>query len=138
VLAVPPMLTNAYVAVDQVDPDAVESARGMGMTGPQVLGRVELPLALPLVFAGIRTASVYVVSSATIAAIAGGGGLGEILFNQASYRTEGLVGAAIVVTALAFLADTLLGAVQRVLTPRGLRTEVPAFEPDVVATRTGR
>jgi len=132
ILAVPPILTNAYVAVDEVEPEAVEAARGMGMTPWQILSRVELPLALPLLFAGIRTAVVYVVASATLAAIAGGGGLGEILFNQASYRVEGLVGAAIVVSALAFAADALFGGIQRLLTPRGLRTDVPAFEPDVV------
>ena len=132
VLAVPPILTNAYVAVNEVERDAVEAARGMGMTPWQIVRRVELPLALPLLFAGIRTAAVYVVATATIAAIAGGGGLGEILFNQASYRTEGLVGAAIVVSALALAADGVLGAVQRLLTPPGVRSDVPAFEPDVV------
>lgn len=137
VLAVPPILTNAYVAVDAVEPEAVEAARGMGMTPLQILRRIELPLALPLLFAGIRTAAVYVVASATLAAIAGGGGLGEILFNQASYRTEGLVGAAIVVSLLAFAADAALGGLQRALTPRGLRQKVPVFEPDVV-TQTGR
>ena len=136
VLAVPPILTNAYVAVDEVEPEAVEAARGMGMTPWQILRRVELPLALPLLFAGIRTAAVYVVASATLAAIAGGGGLGEVLFNQASYRVEGLVGAAIVVSALAFAADLLFGGIQRLLTPRGLRTTVPAFEPDVVPAGT--
>jgi len=136
ILAVPPILTNAYVAVDEVEPEAVEAARGMGMTPWQILRRVELPLALPLLFAGIRTAAVYVVASATLAAIAGGGGLGEILFNQASYRVEGLVGAAIVVSALAFAADFALGGVQRALTPRGLRGRVPAFEPDVTHAGT--
>ena len=88
-LAVPPILTNAYVAVDQVDPDAVEAARGMGMTPWQVLRRVELPLALPLLFAGIRTAAVFVVATATIAAIAGGGGLGDIIVNQATLPRRG-------------------------------------------------
>ena len=136
VLAVPPILTNAYVAVDEVEQEAVEAARGMGMTPWQILRRIELPLALPLLFAGIRTAAVYVVASATLAAIAGGGGLGEILFNQASYRVEGLVGAAIVVSVLAFAADALFGGVQRLLTPRGLRKEVSAFEPDVVRAGT--
>jgi len=136
VLAVPPILTNAYVAVDEVEPEAVEAARGMGMTPWQILRRIELPLALPLLFAGIRTAAVYVVASATLAAIAGGGGLGEILFNQASYRVEGLVGAAIVVSVLAFAADALFGGLQRLLTPRGLQTTVPAFEPDVVPAGT--
>ncbi len=132
VLAVPPILTNAYVAVNEVEREAVEAARGMGMTPWQIVRRVELPLALPLLFAGIRTAAVYVVATATIAAIAGGGGLGEILFNQASYRTEGLVGAAIVVSLLAFAADAAFGVLQRLLTPPGLRAEVPALEPDVV------
>ena len=131
VLGVPPILTNAYVAVDEVDPDAVEAARGMGMTALQVLRRVELPLALPLLFAGIRTSAVFIVATATIAAIAGGSGLGEILVNQAAYDLEGLVGAAICVSLLALAADAALGAIQRVLTPRGLKNEVPAFEPDV-------
>lgn len=131
VLAVPPILTNAYVAVDQVDPDAVEAARGMGMTPSQVLRRVELPLALPLLFAGIRTAAVFVIATATIAAIAGGGGLGDILVNQASYRVEGVVGAALCVSVLALAADGALGGIQRALTPRGLKHKVPAFEPDV-------
>ena len=131
ILAIPPILTNAYVAVDEVDPDAVEAARGMGMTPLQVLRRVEFPLALPLLFAGIRTAAVFVVATATIAAIAGGGGLGEILVNQASYDTEGLVGAAICVSLLALAADAGIGLVQRALTPAGLKKEIPAFEPDV-------
>ena len=120
-LAVPPILTNAYVAVDGVDHDAVEAARGMGMTAWQVIRRVELPLALPLLFAGIRTATVFVVATATIAAIAGGGGLGDIIVNQASYRLEGVVGAAICVSLLALAADALLGLLQRALTPPGLR-----------------
>jgi osmoprotectant transport system permease protein len=131
VLAVPPILTNAYVAVDQVDPDAVEAARGMGMTPSQVLRHVEIPLALPLLFAGIRTAAVFVIATATIAAIAGGGGLGEILVNQAAYRVEGLVAAAICVSVLALAADAALGWVQRALTPAGLKQEISAFEPDV-------
>jgi len=131
ILAVPPILTNAYVAVDEVDPDAVEAARGMGMTPWQVIRRVELPLALPLLFAGIRTAAVFVVATATIAAIAGGGGLGDIIVNQATYRSEGVVAAAICVSLLALAADAGLGLLQRVITPRGLKLELPAFEPDV-------
>ena len=131
VLAVPPILTNAYVAVDEVDRDAVEAARGMGMTPSQVLLRVELPLALPLLFVGIRTAAVFVVATATIAAIAGGSGLGDILVNQAAYGGEGLVAAAICVSLLALAADAALGVVQRRLTPAGLKEELPTFEPDV-------
>jgi len=132
VMAVPLILTNAYVAVEGVDPDAVEAARAMGMRSWQVLGRVELPLALPLVFAGIRTAAVYVVSTATLAAIAGGGGLGDIITNQASYRLEGVIAAALCVSALALLADLAFGALQLAVTPSALRRRQRAIEPDVV------
>jgi osmoprotectant transport system permease protein len=83
-LAVPPILTNAYTAVDNVDPDAVEAARGMGMSESQVLRVIELPLSWPLIFAGIRTASVYIIATAPLAALAGGGGLGDIIVNQAT------------------------------------------------------
>jgi osmoprotectant transport system permease protein len=132
VLAVPPILTNAYVAVDGVETEAVEAARGMGMSGWQIARKVELPLALPLIFAGIRTATVFVVATATNAAVAGGGGLGDIIVNQAAYELEGVVGAAICVSALAVGADAVLGLVQRFLTPAGLRDRAPALEPDVV------
>lgn len=137
ILAVPPILTNAYVAVDGVEAEIVEAARGMGMTGREILTRVELPLALPLIFAGIRTATVFVVATATIAAVAGGGGLGDIIVNQAAYGLEGVVGAAICVSVLALAADAALGLVQRLLTPPGLRAEAHAFEPDVL-TGTSR
>jgi osmoprotectant transport system permease protein len=132
VLAVPPILTNAYVAVDGVEQEAVEAARGMGMTDWQVIRRVEFPLALPLIFTGIRTATVFVVATATIAAIAGGGGLGDIIVNQAGYGIEGVVGAAICVSILALAADGLLGLVQRLLTPPGLRARPDSLEPDVL------
>jgi osmoprotectant transport system permease protein len=130
VLAFPLMLTNAYVAVDGVDRDIVEAARGMGMRDREILVKIELPLALPLLFAGIRTAAVYVVSTATIAAIAGGGGLGDIIVGQSAYRLEGVIGAALCVTALAILADLSLGLVQYVISPRGLRLRA-AFEPGI-------
>lgn len=136
VLAVPPILTNTYVAVDGIDRDAVEAARGMGMSGPQVLWRVELPLALPLLFAGVRTSSIYVIGTATIAAIAGGGGLGDIIVNQASYRVEGVIGAAMCVSVLALAVDGLLAAVQRAVTPRGLRAGASGG-PAVVAGSSG-
>jgi osmoprotectant transport system permease protein len=132
ILGIPPILTNAYVAIDGVDPDAVEAARGMGMTSRQIVRRVELPLALPLLFAGIRTATVFVVATATIAAVAGGGGLGDIIVNQSVYGLDGVVGAAMCVSILALGADTLLGILQRSLTPAGVGSEVRALEPDVV------
>jgi osmoprotectant transport system permease protein len=133
-LAVPPILTNAYTAVDAVDPDAVEAARGMGMTERQVLTGVELPLSWPLIFAGIRTAAVYVVATAPLAAIAGGGGLGDIILNQPTYGLVGVVAGTIVVVVLAFVVDALLGLAQRAVTPRGmhlapeLQTMVPATD----------
>jgi osmoprotectant transport system permease protein len=119
-LAVPPILTNAYTAVDNVDPDAVEAARGMGMREREIVGVIELPLSWPLIFAGIRTGAVYVIATTPLAAIAGGGGLGDIIVNQPTYRMAGVIAATIVVVALAFAVDGLLGLVQRKLTPTGL------------------
>jgi osmoprotectant transport system permease protein len=141
-LAIPPILTNAYTAVDGVDPDAVEAARGMGMTERQVLSGVELPLSWPLIFAGIRTASVYVVATAPLAAIAGGGGLGDIILNQPTYRLVGVIAATIVVVVLAFAVDGLLALAQRAVTPRGLhlprelQTIVPAGIDTAVTAET--
>jgi osmoprotectant transport system permease protein len=141
-IAVPPILTNAYTAVDGVDPDAVEAARGMGMTERQVLTTVELPLSWPLIFAGIRTAAVYVVATAPLAAIAGGGGLGDIILNQPTYRLVGVIAATIVVVVLAFAVDALFAMVQRAVTPRGLAlpkeliTIVPAGTDTAVTAET--
>ena len=132
ILAVPPILTNAYVGLDGVDHDTVEAARGMGMTRWQVIRSVEFPMALPLIFAGIRTATVFVVATATntrrsrVAA-----DLGDIIVNQAAYGLEGVVGAAICVSLLALAADGLLGVVERLLTPPGLRAGTQALEPDL-------
>ncbi|HEX5618328.1 MAG TPA: ABC transporter permease [Solirubrobacteraceae bacterium] len=140
-LAVPPILTNAYTAVDNVDPDAVEAARGMGMSESQVLRVIELPLSWPLIFAGIRTASVYIIATAPLAALAGGGGLGDIIVNQATYGLAGVIAATIVAVALAFAVDGLFGLVQRRVTPTGLEvprelhTIVPPAESDLPADR---
>lgn len=122
VLAVPPIITNAYVGVDDVDRDLVDAARGMGMTGWQVLRRVELPLAIPLVMAGVRTATLFVISTTTIAAFAGyGDSLGEVVNNEASYHLYGLLGAAICIALLAMLIEAGLALLQRALTPPPLR-----------------
>jgi osmoprotectant transport system permease protein len=133
ILAAPVMLTNAYVAVDQVDRDAVSAARAMGMQPLQVLVRVELPLALPLMFAGIRTAAVYVVATAPLAALAGGGGLGDIIVNQPTYGPEGVVAGSIAIAALAFATEGVFALLQYVATPRGLRKrgKEPLLEPTV-------
>jgi osmoprotectant transport system permease protein len=133
ILAAPVILTNAYVAVNQVDPDAVRAARGMGMTPLQTLSRVELPLALPLIFAGIRTAAVYVVATAPLAALAGGGGLGDIIVNQPTYGPEGVVAGSIAIALLAFATDGVFALLQHFVTPRALRGrgKEPALEPRV-------
>jgi osmoprotectant transport system permease protein len=121
VLAAPVVLTNAYVAVDRVDPDAVQAARAMGMRPLQVLWRVELPLALPLIFAGIRTGTVYVVATATLATFAGGGGLGDIIVNEPTYGTPGVIAGSLTITLLAFAIDGVLALVQYRVTPAPLR-----------------
>jgi osmoprotectant transport system permease protein len=121
VLAVPPMITNAYVAVDGVDREVVDAARGIGMTNWQILRHVELPMGLPLIFAGIRTSALFVISTTTIASLTGySGTLGDIVNNEASYHLYGVVGAAICIAALALITEVVLAGVQRALTPRGL------------------
>lgn len=116
--AVPPLLTNAYVGMREVDRDVVESARGMGMTGGQVLLRVELPLAFPLIMTGLRTAAVQVVATATLAALPGGGGLGRLItagFNR--YDTAQVVAGAALVAVLALLVEGAFAAAQRLTDP---------------------
>jgi osmoprotectant transport system permease protein len=113
VLGLPPILTNTFFAVEGVDPDVVEAARGMGLTERQILTRVELPLGLPLIVAGIRIAAVFVIATATIAGLVGGGGLGDIIVNEAAYGLAGVLAAALCVSAVALLANALLGFAQR-------------------------
>src|SRR4051794_9763501 len=131
VLAVPVILTNAYAAVDGVNPDVVDAARAMGMTPLEVITRVEMPLAVPLTFAGIRTAAVYVVATAPLAGFVGGGGLGDIIVNQPQYRLSGVLAAAIVIALLALATEVVLALVQRAVTPRALRgrADAPAIGP---------
>ncbi|MEV4937004.1 ABC transporter permease [Streptomyces zaomyceticus] len=118
--AVPPLLTNAYVGVRGVDAEVVRAARGMGMTGTQTLARVELPLAMPLVLTGVRIAAVQLVATATVAALAGGGGLGRIItagFNLAS--TPQVVAGACLVAVLALLVEGVFEGVQRLANTGG-------------------
>jgi osmoprotectant transport system permease protein len=122
-LAIPPILTNSFVGVQQVDRDTVDAARGMGMTGGEVVRRVELPLALPLIFGGIRTSTVNVIATATIAPLAGINTLGDPIINVSGYGDTGRLAAAILVALLAVLAELLLGATQRAVTPEGLKLE---------------
>ncbi len=120
-LAIPPILTNTYTAMRQVDRDTVDAARGMGMTGFQIVRRIELPLALPLIFGGIRISTVNVIATATIAPLAGVITLGDPIINVNTYGDEGRLAAAIVVALLAVVTEVALGLVQRAVTPRGLK-----------------
>ncbi len=132
VLAFPPVLTNSYVAVEQVDSDVVEAAKGMGMRTSEVIRKVELPLALPLIFAGIRTAAVFVVATATLAGVFGGGGLGDILFNEPSYKLSGVIGSSYVLVVLALAFQVMFKGLELAVTPRGLRKQPRLVPPQVV------
>jgi osmoprotectant transport system permease protein len=121
VLGIPPILTNAFVAIRQVDRDAVEAARGVGMTEAEVIRRVELPLAAPTIMSGVRTAAVNIVATATIAPLAGVVTLGDLIINRSVYGPDGVLAGAIVVALLALAIELCLAGVQRALTPRGLR-----------------
>ncbi|HVM27053.1 MAG TPA: ABC transporter permease [Mycobacteriales bacterium] len=130
--AIPAILTNAYTGVRDVDRDARAAAEGMGMSGLQVLRRVEAPLALPLVLAGLRTASVQVIATATLAAYVGGGGLGRFIADGFGRADPAMTAAGgVLVAALALLTEVVLGAVQRRATPgpRGRRPAVAVGVP---------
>ena len=121
-LAIPPMVTNSYVAMREVDPDIKEAARGMGFREPAQIWRVELPLAVPLVMAGIRTSAVQVVATATLAALIAGGGLGRYIidgFGQQDYTK--LVAGGVLVALLALATEAALSGLERLLVPRGIR-----------------
>ena len=121
-LALPPILINTYTAVRQVDPDIIDAARGMGMTVGEIVRKIELPLATPVVFAGIRIAAVQVVSGAVLAAYIGGGGLGDfITAGIAMMALPQLLVGAIPATLLSIGADRLFGWLQMALTPAGMR-----------------
>jgi osmoprotectant transport system permease protein len=128
-LAIPPILTNTYVGVSQVDRETVDAARGMGMTEGEIIRKVELPLALPLIFGGIRISVVNVIATATIAPLAGINTLGDPIINSSGYGETGQLAAAIVVAALAILAELLLGTAQRAVTPEGIKLESNASRP---------
>lgn len=123
ILAIPPLLAGAYSGVSEVDPAARDAAFGMGMTGPQVLARVELPCALPLIFSGLRSATLQVIATATIAAAISVGGLGRFLIDGlANSDYIQMAGGSVLVAALALVADGILAALQRLVVPGGLRS----------------
>ncbi|MEU4420056.1 ABC transporter permease [Actinoplanes sp. NPDC024001] len=136
VFAIPPLLANAYTGLRSVDPETRDSARGMGLSGGQLLRQVELPLAVPYLAAGLRTAAVQVVATAALAAFVNGGGLGQIIsagFGIGMSNGGGgqIVAGGIAVALLALIVEGLLAVVQRLVTPpalrvRGRRTQAAA------------
>ncbi|MGW5241556.1 ABC transporter permease [Monashia sp. NPDC004114] len=121
VLAIPPILAGTYAGIDEVDPAARDAARGMGMRGWQVLFKVEVPCALPLIFSGLRSALLQVVATATIAATAGLGGLGRFLIDGLAVRDyPQMASGAVLVAALALAIDLVAAVIQRLVVSRGV------------------
>lgn len=123
ILAIPPILTNTFVAIHQVDRDAVQAARGMGMTEAGVLTKVELPLAAPTIMTGVRTAAINVIATATIAPLIGVITLGDLILSRNVYGDEGVIAGAILVAVLVLVVELLLAGVQRLLTPKGVELQ---------------
>ena len=123
VLGIPPILTNSFVGMRQVDRGTVEAARGMGMTTFEVIRKVELPLAVPTIMGGVRTGATNIVATATIAPLAGVLTLGDFILNRNVYGPDGVLAGAILVALLALAVELTLAAAQRLLTPRGIELE---------------
>lgn len=116
-----PILRNTYVGLTDVNQDTIDSARGLGMTNMQLILKVDIPLAMPVIMAGIRLSAIYVIAWATLASYIGAGGLGDFIFNGLSlYQTDLIFGGTIPVIILALLTDYLLGKLERKLTPKGI------------------
>jgi osmoprotectant transport system permease protein len=120
VLGIPPILTNTFIGIRQVDRGAVEAARGMGMSAFEVVRKVELPLAVPTIMTGVRTAAINIVATATLGPLVGELTLGDFIISRNVYGDEGVLAGAILVGLLALAVELALAAVQRLLTPRGL------------------
>lgn len=138
-LAIPPILTNTYVGISEVDDDLVEAGRGMGMREGQILREVELPVALPVILVGVRTAAVQVVATATLGAVFATGGLGRFIIDGiAQRRYEEVFAGAIVVAILSILTELFFEAIQRRVTSPGLRGgRIAAREPAQVGRPQG-
>lgn len=123
VLGIPPIVSNAYVGVRQVDPAAVDAARGMGMSELEIIRKVELPLAISTVMGGVRSATIAIVATATIAPLAGVVTLGDYIINASIYGEDGRLAGAILVALLALALEGLLALLQRRLTSDGLKVK---------------
>jgi osmoprotectant transport system permease protein len=121
VLGIPPILTNTFVGIRQVDRATVDAARGIGMTELEILRKVELPLAIPSIFGGIRGATINIVATATIAPLAGVLTLGDFIINRNVYGADGVLAGAIIVALLALTLEFSLAGIQRLLTSKGLK-----------------
>lgn len=120
--AILPILRNTYTGITEVDKSYTEASRGIGMTNMQTLFKVEIPIALPTIITGIRLSTVYIVSWATLAGLIGAGGLGDLIWTGLStYNTNYILAGAIPSAILAFILNGLIGLLERILTPRGLR-----------------
>jgi len=134
-LAIPPMVTNSYIGMREVDPDVREAARGMGMRERAVLFRVELPIALPLVMAGVRTSAVNVVATATLAALVAWGGLGRFIVDGLGLQNYPMLFAgAIMVAVLSLAVEFALAGAQRLATPAGLRAATSSRKEETAGT----
>jgi osmoprotectant transport system permease protein len=124
VLGIPPILINTYTGIRGIDPAMIDAAKGIGMTAWQIATRIQAPLVLPLVAAGVRTSAVQIVATATLAAFIGGGGYGDYIvdgINVFNY-TELIVGA-VSVAILAIVVEVFMSWLQRILTPEGLKVQ---------------
>jgi osmoprotectant transport system permease protein len=121
ILGIPPILTNTFVGIREVDRASVEAARGIGMTEFEIVRKVEAPMAIPSIFTGIRTATINIVATATIAPLAGVATLGEFIIGENVYGDNGVLAGAILVAILALILEFGLAAIQRRLTSKGLK-----------------
>jgi osmoprotectant transport system permease protein len=120
-LAIPPILINASTGLRQVNPQVIDAARGRGLSGGQILSSIQLPIAAPVIFAGIRTSAVQVVASATLATFVGGGGLGDLIVLGLQRNNPAvLIAGSLAVAALAIITEVGFGALERAFTPKGL------------------
>ena len=120
-LAIPPILINASTGLRQVNPQVIDAARGMGLSGGQILSSIQLPIAAPVIFAGIRTSAVQVVASATLATFVGGGGLGDLIVLGLQRNDPAvLIGGSLAVAALSIITEIGFGFLERTFTPKGL------------------
>ena len=132
VLGIPPILLNTCTAIQGIDPAIIDAARGMGMTTWQIITRIQTPLILPLIAAGVRTSAVQIIATATLAAIIGAGGYGEYIYlGLREFNNTQLIAGALPVTILAILVELLMGWLERILTPRGLRVQASSEAPRV-------